>query len=58
MTGSALNIAIGQVPTLMGIMGFNTKAEMYVFFNILKHLGCTQIDAALGLTALLFLYFV
>src|SRR5260370_13518190 len=41
-----LSIAIGQVPALMGITGFDTKAKTY--FNILKHLGRTQIDAALG----------
>ena len=59
MTGSALNIAIGQVPALMGITGLDTKAEIYhVSINILKRLGHTQIDAALGLTALFFLYFV
>jgi sodium-independent sulfate anion transporter 11 len=57
MTGSAINIAVGQVPTLMGITGFNTRASTYlVVINILKHLGRTRLDAALGLTALLLLY--
>jgi sodium-independent sulfate anion transporter 11 len=59
MTGSAINIAVGQVPTLMGIKGFNTRAATYhVVINILKHLGRTKLDAALGLTALLMLYLI
>src|SRR5277367_861313 len=59
MTGSALNIAVGQVPTLMGITGFNTRAATYhVVINILKHLGRTKLDAALGLTALFMLYLI
>lgn len=59
MTGSAINIAVGQVPGLMGITGFNTREATYkVFINILKHLGRTKIDAALGLTALTMLYLI
>jgi solute carrier family 26 (sodium-independent sulfate anion transporter), member 11 len=59
MTGSAINIAVGQVPTLMGITGFNTRASTYhVVINILKHLGRTKLDAALGLTALFLLYLI
>ena len=57
MTGSAINIAVGQVPTLMGITGFDNRASTYkVVINILKHLGRTKIDAAMGLTALFMLY--
>ena len=57
MTGSAINIAVGQVPTLMGITGFSTRASTYrVVINTLKHLGRTKLDAALGLTALTMLY--
>lgn len=57
MTGSALNIAVGQVPSLMGIDGFSNRDATYkVAINILKHLGRTKIDAAMGLTALLLLY--
>lgn len=57
MTGSALNIAVGQVPTMMGITGFDTRASTYkVVINILKHLGRTKVDAAMGLTALFMLY--
>lgn len=57
MTGSALNIAVGQVPTLMGIVGFSTRDATYlVVINTLKHLGRSKLDAAIGLTALLALY--
>jgi solute carrier family 26 (sodium-independent sulfate anion transporter), member 11 len=57
MTGSALNIAVGQVPNLMGITGFSTRDSTYkVVINTLKHLGRTQLDAAMGLTALAMLY--
>lgn len=59
MTGSAINIAVGQVPTLMGITGFDTRASTYkVVINILKHLGRTKLDAAMGLTALAMLYII
>lgn len=62
MTGSAIFIAVGQVPTLMGInqiATFNTRAQSYkVFINTLRCLGDTQIDAALGLTALTMLYLI
>jgi solute carrier family 26 (sodium-independent sulfate anion transporter), member 11 len=57
MTGSAINIAVGQVPNLMGITGFDTRASTYkVVINILKNLGRTKLDAAMGLTALFLLY--
>jgi len=59
MTGSALNIAVGQVPTLMGISGFNTRAATYlVLINTLKGLPRTTLDAAMGLTALAMLYLI
>ena len=59
MTGSALNIAVGQVPALMGIQGFSNRDATYkVVINILKHLGRTNLDAAIGLTALTMLYLI
>ncbi|KAF2468111.1 sulfate permease [Lindgomyces ingoldianus] len=59
MTGSALNIAVGQVPTLMGITGFSTRESTYkVVINILKHLGRSNMNAAVGLTALFLLYLI
>jgi sodium-independent sulfate anion transporter 11 len=59
MTGSALNIAVGQLPTLMGITGFNTRAATYiVFIDFLKGLPRTTLDAAMGLTALAMLYII
>lgn len=57
MTGSALNIACGQVPTLMGISGFDTRAPTYlVIIHTLQGLPRTTLDAAMGLTALFLLY--
>ncbi|KAI9813128.1 MAG: Sulfate permease 2 [Pycnora praestabilis] len=59
MTGSAINIAAGQVPTMMGITGFDTRASTYrVIINTLKNLGHTKLDAAMGLTALTMLYLI
>ncbi|KAL8749046.1 MAG: hypothetical protein Q9199_007931 [Rusavskia elegans] len=59
MTGSAINIAVGQVPALMGITGFSNRESTYkVVINILKHLNRSKRDAALGLTALTFLYLI
>ncbi|KAF1989565.1 SulP family sulfate permease [Aulographum hederae CBS 113979] len=59
MTGSALNIAVGQVPAMMGITGFSNRESTYkVVINILKHLGRTNLNAAMGLTALTMLYLI
>jgi sodium-independent sulfate anion transporter 11 len=59
MTGSAINIAVGQVPTLLGITGFDTRASTYkVVINILKHLGRSNLNAAMGVTALAMLYII
>lgn len=61
ITGSAFNIAIGQVPTLMGISSkyVNNRASTYqVVINTLKHLDKTKLDAAIGLTGLLMLYVI
>ncbi|KAJ4420495.1 hypothetical protein N0V85_000570 [Neurospora sp. IMI 360204] len=57
MTGSALNIAVGQFPTLMGIKGFSTRDPAYlVFIHTLQGLPRTKLDAAMGLSALFMLY--
>lgn len=60
MTGSAINIAAGQVPTMMGYNTlFNTRDATYkVIINTLKHLPSTNINAAMGLTALAMLYII
>ncbi|GAA5835818.1 hypothetical protein JCM11251_007435 [Rhodosporidiobolus azoricus] len=60
MTGSALNIAVGQVPSLMGYSNrLNTRAATYkVIINSLKNLPYTKLDAAFGLSGLAFLYIV
>ncbi|KAL1970567.1 hypothetical protein VTN77DRAFT_4211 [Rasamsonia byssochlamydoides] len=60
MTGSAINIAAGQVPTMLGeSANFDTRGATYmVIINTLKYLPTTQIDAAMGLTALMMLYLI
>ncbi|GJE97095.1 sulfate permease [Phanerochaete sordida] len=59
MTGSAINIVSGQVPGLLGLSGFDTRAATYkVIINSLKHLPKTKLDAAFGLTGLVFLYII
>ncbi|CAG8700563.1 2164_t:CDS:2 [Cetraspora pellucida] len=58
-TGSAINITISQLAGLLGITGIDTRAATYlVLGNTLKALGRTTVDAAAGLTCLLFLYSV
>lgn len=57
MTGSAISIVSGQVPGLMGMSGFDTRAATYkVIIETLKHLPNTKLDAAFGLTGLVSLY--
>ncbi|KAH8675702.1 sulfate transporter family-domain-containing protein [Xylariales sp. PMI_506] len=60
MTGSALNILVGQVPTLLGETfpkPYTSRDPTYlVIINSLKYLKTAKLDAALGLTALVWLY--
>ncbi|KAJ6550210.1 sulfate transporter N-terminal domain with GLY motif-domain-containing protein [Mycena capillaripes] len=57
MTGSAISIAAGQVPGLMGMSGFDTRAATFqVIINTLKGLPKTTLDAAWGLPSLFALY--
>jgi solute carrier family 26 (sodium-independent sulfate anion transporter), member 11 len=58
MTGSAITIAVGQVPSLLGSAKlFNTRAACYlVIINTLKNLPHTTLDAAFGLPTLFVLY--
>jgi sodium-independent sulfate anion transporter 11 len=57
MTGAAISIGAGQVPTLMGISDVNSRGPTYlVIIDTLKGLGRTKLDAALGLSALFLLY--
>ncbi|KAK3902377.1 sulfate transporter family-domain-containing protein [Staphylotrichum tortipilum] len=59
MTGSAISIAAGQVPNLLGISGVNTREATYlVIINTLKGLPRAKLDAAMGMTALFGLYFI
>ncbi|GAA5855608.1 hypothetical protein JCM8547_001614 [Rhodosporidiobolus lusitaniae] len=57
MTGSAISIVAGQVPTLMGYSKlFDTRAATYkVIINSFRHLPDTTRDAAFGLVGLAFL---
>ena len=58
MTGSAITIGVGQVPSLLGTSSlFNTRAACYlVIINTLKYLPSTTLDAAFGIPCLVFLY--
>jgi sodium-independent sulfate anion transporter 11 len=57
MTGAALSIGVGQVPTMMGIPNVNSRDATYkVIINTLKGLPNTKLDAAIGLSALTMLY--
>lgn len=60
MTGSAVNIAAGQVPKLMGIPDISTRGRgtHLVIIDTLKGLPNTDINAALGLSALVMLYLI
>jgi solute carrier family 26 (sodium-independent sulfate anion transporter), member 11 len=57
MTGAALSIGVGQVPTMLGIPNVNSRDPTYrVIINTLKGLPNTKLDAAMGLSALVMLY--
>ncbi|KAH8107156.1 sulfate permease [Cristinia sonorae] len=59
MTGSAISIVTGQVPGLLGISGFDTRAATYkVIIDTLQRLPQTRLDAAFGLTGLVSLYII
>ncbi|KAJ5106294.1 hypothetical protein N7456_002969 [Penicillium angulare] len=60
MTGSAINIATGQVKTMLGeSAGFSTRDATYlVIINTLKYLPTAGIDAAMGVTACAMLYII
>ncbi|KAL1997870.1 hypothetical protein VTN02DRAFT_533 [Thermoascus thermophilus] len=59
MTGSAINIAAGQVSTMLGEANFNTRDATYmVIIRTFRYLPTTKIDAAMGITALVMLYLI
>lgn len=62
MTGSAINIAAGQVPTMLGetfAKPYTTRDSTYlVIINTFKFLPTAKLDAAMGLTALAMLYLI
>lgn len=58
MSGSAFNIIVGQVPSLMGYgSAVNTRnSSFYSVVHTLKNLGLTNVNAAFGLGPLFILY--
>lgn len=57
MTGSAITIAAGQVPNLLGIANINTRGPAYrVIIDTLKGLPTAKLDSAMGVSALVMLY--
>lgn len=57
MTGSAINIASGQVAGLLGIPNINTRGPTYrVIIDTLKGLPHARLDSAWGVTGLVALY--
>jgi sodium-independent sulfate anion transporter 11 len=59
ITGSAVTIGLGQVPTLLGIRGVkSTDAAYLIAINTCKHLHRARLDAATGLSALTALYII
>lgn len=59
MTGSAITIGASQLPALFGLNEVSNRDSPYkVIINTLKHLPDTKLDAAMGLTALAFLYII
>jgi sodium-independent sulfate anion transporter 11 len=59
MSSAAITVAIGQVPTMMGIKGIDTRDPVYqIFINTLKNMDQSRLDAAMGLTALVMLYLI
>ncbi|KAJ5503598.1 sulfate anion transporter [Penicillium fimorum] len=60
MTGSALSICSGQVPTMLGETAeFSTRGPTYeIIINTLKYLPTSTLDAAMGVTACAMLYII
>lgn len=61
MTGSSINIAVGQLPTLMGHTSkqYNSRDSTYlVLIHWLQFLPKSTVDAAMGVTALAMLYMI
>lgn len=57
MTGSAITITTSQVPSILGLTGFSNRRSPYeVFMNIIIHATEADVNAVLGISALLILY--
>lgn len=59
MSGSAISIAAGQLPLLLGIKGFSTRDSTFeVLYNTFKRVQHVDVDAIVGLSAVIVLYAV
>lgn len=59
MTGSALSIAAGQIPTMLGESNVSNRDPAYlIFIHTLQKLPTTKTDAAMGISALAMLYLI
>ena len=59
MTGSALTILVGQLPSLFGESNVPSHGAMYLtVIRFFRELPTTKLDAAFGIPALVFLYFI
>ncbi len=59
VTGSAITIGVTQLPSLFGVTGVSTRHAPYrVIIDTLQNLPSSKMDAAVGITALFFLYLI
>jgi sodium-independent sulfate anion transporter 11 len=57
ITGSAIAVSAGQVPVMLGIDGVSSREVTYrLIIDVLKNLNKIQLDAAVGVSALVLLY--
>jgi sodium-independent sulfate anion transporter 11 len=59
MTGSAITIAVGQLPSLLGLDGVSSRDSPYtVLLSTISHISEAGPDAFVGLSALALLYLI
>lgn len=59
VTAASITIMSTQLPVVLGITGVNTRQAPYlVLVNTLKGLGRTKLDAAIGITSIVLLFFI
>ncbi|ORY18639.1 sulfate permease-like protein [Clohesyomyces aquaticus] len=57
VTSASFTIIGTQLPVALGITGIKTREAPYkVYINVLRNLGRTQLDAAIGLTSIVLLF--